>query len=109
MEVALEFDTVLQRKVSNVINMCDVLELYSDLQKQYFLSIRNQTYFCHSKIEAFYRIYAYDLLRKLDISHFIMVISQIVQIVGIAVVVIILGTMHHGTFLPKPRFCIHNE
>ena len=57
-----------------------------------------------TKIETFYNVFAYELLRKSEIATFLSYVTQIVQIVGIPKNLSILGTSNIGGIFRESRF-----
>lgn len=57
-----------------------------------------------TKIETFYNVFAYELLRKSEIATFLSYVTQIVQIVGIPKILSILGTSNIGGIFRESRF-----
>ena len=57
-----------------------------------------------TKIETFYNVFAYELLRKSEIATFLSYVTQIVQIVGIPKILSILGASNIGGIFRESRF-----
>lgn len=68
------------RIITNIVGMLDTLDFYSQLESQYYRSIRIGS--CHHDyLESFYRTYAYELLINSSITVFLDCIQRIVSFV----------------------------
>lgn len=104
MEIDFSYDPNLKKIVSNLVNMSDLLGFFPELQQLYFRSVRRGISGM-PKIETFYNVFAYELLRKSEIAVFLSYVTQIVQIVGIPQIPLILGAANLGGIFRESRFC----
>lgn len=81
----MEIETVNEQSqqmqiITNVVGMLDTLDFYSQLESQYYCSIRIQSLH-YDHLESFYRTYAYELLINNSITVFLDCIQRIVSFV----------------------------